>query len=114
MQPLQRLARELRRNQTPAEYRLWIHIKNRQLNGVKFKRQVPIGKYIADFVALQQKLIIELDGGHHNEDVYKKKDDERTKFLEMKGYTVLRFWNNDVMDNLEGVLEQIHLTLVSI
>lgn len=79
--------------------------------GVKFKRQIPIGRYIADFISYESKVIIEIDGGQHNEDSQKARDDERTKWFEMKGYTVLRFWNNEVLTNLDGVLEIIHLTL---
>ena len=95
-------SRELRNNPTDAERRLWTAIRNRQLNGTRFNRQVPIGPYICDFVSRLTGLIIELDGGHHALD--QKKDSRRTVFLEQHGYRVLRFWNNDVIDNLDGVL----------
>jgi very-short-patch-repair endonuclease len=111
MHPLKPLARNLRRNQTDAEKLLWFHLRNRQLAGTKFKRQTMIGKYIVDFISYEKKLIIELDGGQHNEEEQKQNDDIRTKWFEMKGYQVLRFWNNDVLNNLDAVLEKIHLTL---
>ena len=95
-------SRELRNNPTDAERRLWTAIRNRQLNGTRFNRQVPIGHYICDFVSRRTGLIIELDGGQHALD--QKKDSKRTVFLEQHGYRVLRFWNNDVIDNLDGVL----------
>jgi len=97
-------AGELRRNTTPAEQKLWSALRNDQL-GVNFRRQHAIGPYIVDFVCLKQKLIIELDGGHHLEqEAY---DHERTAFLQSKGYRVLRFWNNDVINDLNGVISTI-------
>ena len=101
----------MRKQQTDAERFLWLHLRNRQTEGVKFKRQIPLGKYIADFISYERKLIIEIDGGQHNDEKQKQKDEERTKWFKMRGYTVLRFWNNDVLTNIEGVLEVIHLTL---
>lgn len=98
-------SRELRNNPTDAERRLWTAIRNRQLSGERFNRQVPVGPYICDFVSRRTGLIIELDGGHHALDP--KKDSLRTVFLEQHGYRVLRFWNNDVIDNLDGVLAVI-------
>ena len=98
-------SRELRTNSPPAERLLWQHIRNRQLAGLRFNRQVPIGPYICDFAARTHKLIIELDGGQHAWTV--KQDVERTTFLQQRGYRVLRFWNNDVLENVEGVLERI-------
>jgi very-short-patch-repair endonuclease len=111
MHPLKPLARNLRRQQTDAERVIWYHIRNRQIAGAKFKRQIPLGRYIVDFISYENKLIIEIDGGQHNEDLKKQNDKERTKWFEMKGYTVLRFWNNDVLNNINEVLEVIHLTL---
>lgn len=73
------------------------------MEGVKFRRQHPIGGYIVDFVSLYKKLIIEIDGGQHNEEQIKDKDEQRTRWLEGEGYRVLRFWNNDVLTNIEGV-----------
>ena len=102
-------AKALRSNQTDAEQRLWYHLRAHRFMGLKFKRQKPIGRYIVDFVCLEHRLIIELDGGQHAEQV--AYDQERDEWLRSQGYTVLRFWNNDVMQNLEGMLEQIRLTL---
>jgi very-short-patch-repair endonuclease len=75
--------------------------------GLKFKRQVPMGKYVVDFCCQEYKLVVELDGGHHARDQEKKTDTEKETYLNNKGYRVLRFWNNDVESNLEGVLEVI-------
>jgi len=98
-------AKSLRSNQTEAEARLWYHLRAHRFMGLKFKRQKPVGRYIADFVCWEQRLIIELDGGQHAEQV--TYDQQRDAWLRSEGYTVLRFWNNDVMQQLEGVLEQI-------
>ena len=100
-------ARNLRREQTEQEKILWSIIRNRQFYGLKFKRQVPIGVYIADFCCNEKKLIIELDGGQHNEPNNIKYDKKRTKFLENEGYKIIRFWNNDINDNLEGVYTKL-------
>ena len=102
-------ARQLRKNSTDAEKFLWSHIRNRQLEGWKFRRQVPIGHYIADFVCFELRLIVELDGGQHAEQL--DYDLRRTEFLQAKGYRVVRFWNNEVLGNIEGVLETLTLTL---
>jgi very-short-patch-repair endonuclease len=96
-------ARRLRRNQTDAERVLWFRLRDRRLNGLKFKRQVPIDKYVVDFCSAEAKLIIELDGGQHAT----RDETNRTAILEVMGYLVLRFWNNDVLQNTEGVLEEI-------
>mgnify|MGYP000350114428 FL=1 len=101
------LARNLRKNQTDAEQVLWLQFRNRRFLNYKFRRQFVIEPYIVDFVCLDLKLIIELDGSQHNEEV----DAERTLFLTQLGFKVVRFWNNDVFTNLEGVLEQIRLTV---
>ncbi len=98
-------ARQLRRNQTDAEKRLWMALRNRQICQLKFRRQVPIGRYIADFVCFENKLIIELDGGQHAD--AENYDEERTVWLQSQGFVVVRFWNNDVMSNMEGVLMRI-------
>ena len=100
-------ARQLRRKQTDAEKALWAKLRNRQLQGVKFRRQQPMGSYIVDFVSFEKKLIIEIDGGQHNEDKAKERDTERTTRLRERGYRVIRFWNNEVPMNLGGVLERI-------
>jgi very-short-patch-repair endonuclease len=104
-----RRSRELRNNATPAERRLWQHIRNRQLSGTRFNRQVPIGPFICDFAARTRKVIIELDGGQHAERIVE--DERRTRFLASRGYRVLRFWNNDVLENVEGVLTTIQAAL---
>ncbi|MDB2414338.1 transcription-repair coupling factor [Rickettsiales bacterium] len=102
-------ARNLRKNQTEVEKKLWSELRGRRFGGYKFRRQHDIEKYIVDFVCLDKKLIIELDGGQHAEQ--KEHDKKRTKFLESKGYRVIRFWNNQVIENLEGVLENIQSVL---
>jgi very-short-patch-repair endonuclease len=98
-------AGELRKDLTPAEAKLWTRLRAHRLNGVGFRRQHAIGNYITDFCAPSKMLIIELDGSQHLEQ--KEYDDERTEFLKSKGYRVLRFYNNDVMNNIEKVLEVI-------
>lgn len=103
-------AKELRKNQTEQEKRLWHELRNRRFFNLKFKRQVPIGNYIVDFLCVEKMLIIELDGGQHNFDKNVSYDNQRTMFLEGLGYKVLRFWNNDINENLEGVLQQIAMT----
>ena len=102
-------AKVLRSNQTDAEQRLWYHLRAHRFMGLKFKRQKPMGRYIVDFVCLEQRLIIELDGGQHAEQL--AYDRQRDAWLRSQGYTVLRFWNNDVIQQIEGVLEQIRITL---
>ena len=92
---------ELRKELTPAEGKLWSRIRNDQL-GVNFRRQHAVGNYITDFCSPKSKLIIELDGSQHLEQ--EPYDMERTKFLEAQGYKVIRFWNNDVMNNIERVI----------
>jgi very-short-patch-repair endonuclease len=99
------LAKRLRRNQTDAERVLWFRLRDRRLAGWKFKRQVPIDRFIVDFFCADGKVIVEIDGGQHDED--RERDADRTKLLEAMGYIVLRFWNNDVMRNLDGVLEVV-------
>ena len=101
------LARQLRKNSTKEERKLWNILRNRQFLNLKFKRQFPIGDYIADFVCEEKKIIIELDGGQHNEDINKQKDAERTQFIESQGYCVYRFWNNDINQNFEGIYNKL-------
>ncbi|RJO62642.1 MAG: endonuclease domain-containing protein [Dehalococcoidia bacterium] len=101
------LARELRRNQTDAEKMLWNKLRALRCQGGRFRRQHPIGDYIVDFCCLEAALIIELDGGHHNEDSAANEDEFRTAWLQKRGYIVLGFWNNDVLSNLDGVLMEI-------
>ena len=96
-------ARRLRRDQTDVERRLWSHLRHRRLDGWKFRRQEPIDVYFADFVCKDAMLIVELDGSQHAEE-RAEHDEIRTRKLTKLGYRVLRFWNNDVTGNLEGVL----------
>jgi very-short-patch-repair endonuclease len=96
-----KFARQLRRNQTDAEKLLWSKLRNRALNGNKFRRQVPVGNYIADFFYLDAMLIVELDGGQHAEQ--QEYDQRRTHWLESQGFRVLRFWNYEVLTNIDGV-----------
>jgi len=99
------LARTLRRGQTTAEAKLWSILRNRQLEGLKFRRQQPIGGYVADFCCEELRMIIELDGGQHAE--RQEQDRARTLTLEDMNYTVLRFWNVDVAQGLDGVVDEI-------
>ena len=101
------IARKLRKNSTDEERMLWKLLRNRQLNGLKFKRQFPIGDYIVDFVCEEIKLVIELDGGQHNEPKNIMEDNIRTKYIVSKGYKVFRFWNNEIRNNLQGVYENL-------
>ena len=94
-------ARNLRSNMTQAERRLWYHLRNRRFDGWKFRRQVSLGDYVVDFICASARLIIEVDGGQHME--RSEADVTRTAWLNSQGYRVLRFWNNDVLGNLEGV-----------
>ena len=106
-------AQQLRQNQTDAEKLLWQHLRNRNLSGYKFRRQAPIEPYIVDFLCFSHKLIVELDGGHHNEESQIIYDKKRSNFLESKGFVVLRFWNNQVLGEIEDVLNEILLCLQS-
>ncbi len=102
-------ARDLRVYQTNAEKLLWSHLRNRQFQNLKFRRQHPITPYIADFFCEDCNLIIELDGGQHTPEA----DNQRTHFLTNKGYKVMRFWNRDVLQDIEGTLQTISLALGS-
>ena len=102
-------SRELRNNATEAERKLWPHLSARKLKGVWFNRQFPIGQFICDFVSREKRLVIEIDGGQHAMNA--EYDDRRTRFLNAQGYIVLRFWNNEVLDNLDGVLTKIEEAL---
>lgn len=107
MNNLNLLARKLRKNQTPQEQKLWNLLRNRQILGYKFKRQHPIGNYIVDFVCREIKLVIELDGGQHNTTDGIIYDNERSKYLQSIGFNILRFWNNEIDNNIEGVYQKI-------
>jgi very-short-patch-repair endonuclease len=104
-------ARQLRTRQTDAERKLWFLLRDRRLNGAKFRRQVPIDNYIVDFVCQESKLIVELDGGQHADQL--AYDTARSEWLAGVGYRVLRFWNNDLSGNEEGVLTAIYNELES-
>ncbi|HEY4343818.1 MAG TPA: endonuclease domain-containing protein [Parvibaculum sp.] len=100
-------ARRLRAEQTDAERKLWSKLRELKADGFHFRRQAPIGKYIADFVCHSCNLVIEIDGGQHNEKEGLKRDAERTAWLEGQGYKVLRFWNDEALTNIEGVMQVI-------
>lgn len=101
------ITRKLRKNQTPWEQKIWSVIRNRGICGLKFRRQFKIGAHIVDFCCVEKKLIIELDGGQHNEQENIKLDDIRKRQIESLGYKVLRFWNTEVDGNLEGIIQTI-------
>jgi len=104
-----RLARHLRRNMTDVERHLWHRLRERQIKGFKFRRQHPFREYVLDFVCLEAKVVIELDGSQHFD--VQSHDAVRTSKLEAAGFQVLRFWNNEVLGNIEGVLEVIWRSL---
>jgi very-short-patch-repair endonuclease len=97
-------ARAMRREQTDAERKLWLLLRDRRLGGAKFRRQAPLGSYIADFICLRRKLIVEADGGQHAENA---RDAERDRWLAKEGYVVLRYSNFDILKNPEGVLTDL-------
>ena len=103
-------AQILRKKSTDAERLLWRNLRDRQLCSEKVRRQHPIGPYIVDFVFLEKKLIVELDGGQHQ--IRRAADEKRDKWLIQEGYTILRFWNNDALNNAEGILETIRKHLL--
>ena len=100
-------AKQLRVHSTEAERLLWQRLRNRQVGGFKFRRQVTIGPFIADFACIDARLIVEIDGGQHSEEG----DAARTQFLQSKGYRVVRFWNNEALENTDGVLQSILMEL---
>ncbi|MGO4524556.1 endonuclease domain-containing protein [Microvirga sp. 2MCAF35] len=104
-------ARKLRSNATEPEQHLWRALKTIPVYGSHFRRQVPIGPYIADFACLKARLVIELDGGHHSQDDIAAKDEARTQWLEKEGYRVVRFWNAELFENLNGILDTIYAAL---
>lgn len=101
------ITRELRRNQTPWEAKVWNAIRNRQIQNLKFRRQVKIDRYVVDFFCPSKKLIVEIDGGDHNQQYREELDKVRQRRLENQGYKILRFWNNEVDSNLDEVVEEI-------
>lgn len=94
----------LRRNQTDAEKLLWQNLRDRQLEGMKFRRQRPIGKYIVDLVCIEKKIVVEADGNQHFQS---EEDKIRDADLKGQGYIVLRFWNNEILKNIDGVIQRI-------
>ena len=107
---MNRRARRLRRRATDAERRLWRALRNRRMAGAKFRRQHPVGRYIVDFVCLEHRLAIEVDGGQHI--LQAEHDEKRTAFLASQGFRVLRFWNHDVLLRTDEVLEAIYRALM--
>jgi very-short-patch-repair endonuclease len=105
------LSRNLRKRQTDEENLLWRHLRGKQVEGFRYRRQHPFGRFIVDFVCLEKRLILEIDGGQH--DIEKHKDEQRANWLLSEGYRVLRFWNSDVLTNIEGVLATIRLNVLS-
>ena len=105
MTPMQDKVKPLRQTQTDAERRLWRRLRNRSVAGCKFRRQHPVGPYICDFVCIDRQLVIEVDGGQHAIQI--EKDEARTTYLESKGFTVMRFWNHEVLTETAAVLERI-------
>lgn len=103
-------ARQLRSNMTDAERHLWYHLRGHRFYGLKFKRQKPMGRYIVDFICLERRLVIELDGGQHQEQA--ERDAERDRWLAEEGFRVLRFWNHEVLGETESVLEVIRRAVV--
>jgi very-short-patch-repair endonuclease len=99
------LGKALRKRPTNAEQLLWKHLRLKQIEGFKFRRQQPVDNYIVDFVCLGKRIVIEVDGGQHEEQ--KEEDIVRDKYLRQQGFNVLRFWNNEVLQNINGVLEII-------
>jgi len=106
---LTELAKTLRKRSTDTENYLWLFLKNRQIEGIKFRRQEPLGRYIVDFVSYESNLVIEVDGGQH----YFDKDKERDEWLKNQGYEVIRFWDNEVLKNKDAVLEVIREKLIT-
>ena len=104
-------AKKLRQDRTKAEKKLWREFRTRRLGGYYFRCQAPVGPYIADFICHKKNLIVELDGGQHADN--QSMDEVRTKWLKGEGYTVLRYWNNEVLQKIEGVLALILQSIVS-
>jgi very-short-patch-repair endonuclease len=104
-------AKQLRKRSTDAENLLWRHLQRKQIEGFKFRRQQPIGNYIVDFVCLTKKIVIEIDGGQHA--VYQESDRTRDEWFRTNGFSVFRFWNTELFENLEGVLETIRNALAT-
>lgn len=106
-------ARCLRKNLTDPEKKLWYWLRDSHLNGFRFRKQVPMGSYIVDFVCYKLKLIVEVDGGQHNEARALVYDEQRTQWLEKRGYLVKRYWNNEVLEAIDSVLDDLVETVLS-
>lgn len=105
-------ARSLRKAPTSAEAKLWSRIRRGQIEGFRFRRQHPIGRFIADFACIEARLVIEVDGATHSTDAERANDARRTDWLESEGWRVFRAWNHEIYDNLDGVLEAIRLAVL--
>ncbi len=101
------LSRTLRKNQTPQEAKLWALLRNKNFHNLKFKRQYPIGDYIVDFICIEKKIIIEVDGGQHNILENIEKDNIRSEYFSLRKFKVIRFWNNEIDNNIEGVYQKL-------
>ena len=106
-----RVAKRLRRDATQAEQKMWQQLRNRRLAGLKFRRQMPIGPYVVDFICLEQGLVIEVDGSQHGTQTNQMHDEARTGYLNQQGFRVIRVWNNDVLSRMEVVLAHIWASL---
>ena len=104
-QKLAAIAKNLRKNSTDAERLLWRQLRAKQIQGCKFRRQEPTGNYVVDFICFEKRLVVEVDGGQHAIEI--QKDRERDDWFKKEGFKVLRFWNNEVLGNIEGVLQVI-------
>ncbi len=104
-------AKELRQTETEVEQIIWSWLRTKKLNGVKFRRQEAVDKYIVDFVSFEKKLIIEIDGGQHSLEENRINDKARTEWLQSQGFRLIRFWNNEVSSNLDGVITRIKESL---
>src|SRR2546422_2907729 len=104
------LSRRLRQEMTDAEVRLWLRLRGAQIEGYRFRRQVPIGPYVADFACLKARLVVEVDGGQHAEEV--ERDQKRTDWLASRGFRVLRFWNGEVLQQTDGGVELVCEALI--
>jgi len=104
---LKKIRRELRQNQTECERILWSNLRSKRFNNLKFYRQYSVGRYVLDFYCPAVRLAVEVDGGQHNKTRQANRDIQRTKYLFRRGIMVIRFWNNDIRDNLQGVLERL-------
>lgn len=105
------IARKLRKTLTPQEVKVWNHLRSWRTQGFHFRRQAPRHNFVVDFVCLKYRLVVEIDGGQHNDDAHRAKDEARDNDLARSGFHVLRFWNSDIDQNLSGVLETVRTAL---